>query len=170
MSQSTSRLPVLVAVAVALLAAVVVYRGWFGGPQRPRTVPVSGTIRYRGNPVGDADVAFITPGNSRYAIGVTDAQGRFTLGTFVPGDGALVGVHRVTVATSRGLPPVPVEGPLPQTKEEIEATMKWIEAHEAAVKAGRTGVPIRYGRGDTTPLEVTVGSEGGTFDLELTDE
>ena len=48
--------------------------------------------------------------------------------------------------------------------------MTWTKEHAAAVKAGRTGVPSRDAREDTTPLEVTVGPAGGTFDLELADD
>lgn len=169
MSQSQSGLRLSAGLAAVLLITIIVQRGCLSGPSRPPTVPVSGTVRYRGAPVADADVAFITPGNSRYAIGVTDGAGAFVLGTFVPGDGAVVGKHRVTVATSRGLPPPPPVS-LPRTQEEIDAVMKWTKQYEAAVKAGRTGVPRRYAREETTPLEFTVGPNGGTFELELREE
>lgn len=169
MSQTSSRLPLLAAVAVAIVAAIIVVRGCRGGAERPRTVPVSGTVRYRGNPVADADVAFIAPGSSRYAIGVTDDQGRFTLGTFMPSDGAVIGTHRVTVSKVRGVVPAPPDG-LAKSREEYDALVKAEKAFDVAVKAGRAGVPSRYGRGDTTPLEVTVGPAGGSFDLELTDQ
>ncbi len=170
MGQNQSRLQNLVVVAGALLVAVLVFRSCSTGPQRPRTVPVSGSVRYRGNPVADADVAFITPGNARYAIGVTDGQGRFTLGTFMPGDGAIPGTHRVTIGTLRSLSSPLFTGTIPTTKEEFQAYLKSIKDREAMIKAGRTAVPTRYAREETSPLEVTVGPAGGTFDLELTDD
>jgi hypothetical protein len=66
------------------------------GPSRPPTVKVTGTVIYRGSPVSAADVNFI-PADGRPASGRTDEQGRFTLTTFVAGDGVLPGEHVVTV-------------------------------------------------------------------------
>ena len=164
--QSTDQVPQFAAATVALLAVVA---GFSGCSDRPRLVSVSGTVRYRGEPVADADVAFITPAASRYAIAKTDARGRFALGTFAPGDGALAGTYRVTVSSMRGVSPPPSMD-MARTKEESDAQLRWFAEYEAAVKAGRAGVPIRYSRQDTSPLEVTIGPTGGTCDLELTDD
>lgn len=165
---SNSRLPLLLG-GLAILATAMVVRSCLSGANPPRTVPVAGTLRYRGSPVADADVAFIAAGAPRYGIARTDAEGRFTLGTFNPGDGAVVGVHRVTVSTTRGLPPPPPGVGELDTKEKFDAYKAWLAACEEAERAGKSGVPTRYRTQDTTPLEVTVGPEGGTFDLELKD-
>ena len=66
------------------------------GPSRPPTVKVTGTVIYRGSPVSAADVNFI-PADGRPASGRTNEQGRFTLTTFMPGDGVLPGEHIVMI-------------------------------------------------------------------------
>ena len=58
---------------------------------RPKTYPVDGLVLYNGNPVEGATVVFNSPTENRGAAGLTDAQGRFTLKTFKPGDGAVAG-------------------------------------------------------------------------------
>jgi hypothetical protein len=73
-----------------------------GGPKRPQTVAVSGTVTLDGKPVEGATVGFIPEGGGRPATGTTDASGAFTLTTFEPGDGAVVGKHSVTVSKVRG--------------------------------------------------------------------
>ena len=60
------------------------------------TVPAAGVIRYQGKPLDFYRVSFI-PESKRPASGMTDKEGRFTLGTNAEGDGAAVGKHIVTV-------------------------------------------------------------------------
>lgn len=168
MTPLSGRLKALAAAAV-VLAVVVAARSSFRSSPYPRTVPVVGSVRYQGRPVADADVAFITQGCPRYGIAVTDADGRFCVGTFEPDDGALPGAHKVTVVKMRGLPPPP-PFEIAITPEQQKIYEASVAAHAAAARKGHSAIPGRYGREDTTPLEVTVGPEGGTFDLELTDE
>jgi hypothetical protein len=67
------------------------------GPSRPATVAVRGIVTLDGTPVAGGAVMFSPQSGGRPAEGVTDAEGNFTLKTFDPGDGALVGMHNVTV-------------------------------------------------------------------------
>jgi hypothetical protein len=60
------------------------------------TVPASGVLTHKGAPIEFYQVLFF-PKDSRPAMGVTDAEGRFTLGTNEPGDGAVAGSHKVAV-------------------------------------------------------------------------
>lgn len=65
---------------------------------RPKTVPVTGTISYQKKPLSGAKVAFVpvsTEGNG--AVGQTNENGEFTLMTFEPNDGARPGTYKVTV-------------------------------------------------------------------------
>jgi hypothetical protein len=66
------------------------------GHQRP-FVPVSGLVRLDGVPTEKLSVTFF-PTEGRAANGVTHRDGRFVLTTFKPGDGALLGAHKVTIA------------------------------------------------------------------------
>jgi hypothetical protein len=57
---------------------------------------VSGTLKYKGEPVPNAYVTF-TPDNGRPSWGETDEQGRFTLHYDNNQDGATAGTHKVSV-------------------------------------------------------------------------
>jgi hypothetical protein len=68
------------------------------GGSGPRTIPVSGTVTYKGKPVANANVSFAPEDPSGLiATGVTDSSGHFKLGTLAAEDGAIVGKYRVTV-------------------------------------------------------------------------
>jgi hypothetical protein len=69
---------------------------------RPPTFPAGGRLIYEGRPLPAALVTFVpesTAGGRQYAaFGMTDEEGRFFLRTFSRfGDGAVGGVHRVTL-------------------------------------------------------------------------
>lgn len=69
-------------------------------PGMAPTTRAGGTVRYHGQSVAEVTVIF-TPAQGRPAVGVTDASGRFRLSTFRPGDGAVPGMHKVTLSSSR---------------------------------------------------------------------
>lgn len=86
-------LPLKTSLALAILG------GFTGcGPARPPLVSASGTISLDGKPLPEASVVFQPTSGGRPATGVTDAFGRFVLGTFKPRDGVLIGSHTVTIA------------------------------------------------------------------------
>jgi len=77
------------------------------GCAKPGTDPtgkVTGTVTYKGQPLERVSVGFF-PEKGRPASGRTDAQGKFTLSTFVPGDGAVPGRHTVTIVEVYDRPP-----------------------------------------------------------------
>ncbi|NQT41368.1 MAG: carboxypeptidase regulatory-like domain-containing protein [Planctomycetes bacterium] len=70
----------------------------------PTTHDVSGKVTYQGQPVADAQVGFLPIGDAdeiKPARGQTDADGRYTLRTYVkPGqdsEGAMAGEFKVTI-------------------------------------------------------------------------
>jgi hypothetical protein len=75
------------------------------GPSRPALLPAEGVVTLDGKPLAEASVVFQPAGGGRPATGITDANGRFKVGTFKPHDGALPGMHVVTVAKSEGTSP-----------------------------------------------------------------
>lgn len=84
-------------IAATLAAAIV----GCGGSDFP-TAQVSGKVVHQGQGVPNAGVTFAPePAEGGYsgksASGTTDASGSFTLSTYQPGDGAVVGKHRVYV-------------------------------------------------------------------------
>jgi hypothetical protein len=63
---------------------------------RPARVPVSGQVLIDGQPLKYGQIQFI-PDNARLSGGRLDAEGRFTLSCFEKNDGAVLGLHRVTI-------------------------------------------------------------------------
>jgi hypothetical protein len=72
---------------------------------------VTGKVIYRGKPVEGARVMFY-PSGQRPAAGTTDAEGRFTLLTWKPGDGAMAGEAVVCIAKMKpvDIPNSPYDG------------------------------------------------------------
>ena len=83
---------ILSVLALSLLVAALAT----GCGGNPKTFQVGGTVTYRGKPVEGASVVFF-PTGARPAAGKTDAQGRFTLLSYKPGDGAVLGEHVVCI-------------------------------------------------------------------------
>ena len=123
---------------------------------RPRRVPVSGTVFYKGQPVADANVLFEPVGETPAAAGKTDAQGRYQLQTFDPNDGAVPGDYKIAVRkveVTRG-----TKGePLPDDYVGPPPEEKWL-------------LPHKYATAETSGLTATV-KEGqpNEFKLEIQD-
>jgi hypothetical protein len=118
------------------------------GSGRPETFSVTGTVIYQGKPLAGATVNFI-PKNTHPASGLTDAQGRFTLLSFSPDDGAVIGEHVVCVAKYS----------LDSSKDPVQM-MKAEQAHLLT--------PQKFASPVTSPLRVTVTKDGpNDFRLEL---
>lgn len=136
-----------------ILAATAFLAGCGGGnSSSPVTVPVQGVVKYQGQPVPKLSVAFI-PDKGMLASGTTDAQGKFTLMTNKPGDGAMVGSYKV------GIKFVPDEIPempgLPGTEK----------------KAPASPIPQKYADPATSGLTKTVEKDAAknNFTFDLTD-
>jgi hypothetical protein len=137
-----------VALLVALLAA-----GCGGG----NTHPVSGMVTIDGTPLSARNglVTFVpdrAKGNAAEdePAGTVDDRGRYTL--YTKGRrGAPPGWYKVVVTGLVDAPPAAAKGPLTQRP------------------APKSVVPARYGRAETTPLEVEVVASptAGAYDLTL---
>jgi hypothetical protein len=129
-------------------------------PEPPARVPVSGVITIDGKPVPSAVVTFYPSfegfGGEVIAEGVTDAGGRYSLACPL-GPGACLGKHKVTVA----------DAPTPEdAREQSVAGQQRMQAFLKSL----TNRPIgaKFGTLATSPLEVEVSAESGTYDLQLT--
>lgn len=70
----------------------------------PQTYPVEGVVTLpEGTPAANCRVVF--DNRRQTAQGVTDAQGRYRLTTFVSGDGAVPGAYEILVAELQDLDP-----------------------------------------------------------------
>lgn len=112
-------------VVVGCLSWLVIVAGC---SRRPATTQVTGKVSYRNQPVTDAQVMFVSA-SGRPAFGKTDHEGRFDLMTYLPGDGAVPGEHRITVIKNMPLPTTPddpytrFQNVLPKEYESIETTV-----------------------------------------------
>jgi hypothetical protein len=84
-----------------------------GCDNRPRRVPVSGQVMIDGVPLTKGYV-FVIPTGNRPALGTIDGQGRFVLTTFDPGDGCVLGKHRVTVIANEQITPTRMKWLVPK--------------------------------------------------------
>ena len=140
------------------IAGVVLLSGC--GPDLPKTVPVSGTIVYRGKPVEGAEVTFMREG-VQPGSGKTDAQGHFELTTYYSPDyDALDGV-------------IPGDCAVKVTKTEFLAKEGESFGDFIARTRGRVPkalVPICYANPKTTTLKAAVSEDGANhFDFVLVD-
>ncbi|MBM3995038.1 MAG: DUF4198 domain-containing protein [Planctomycetes bacterium] len=115
------------------------------------THPVHGEIYYRGRPVAEAIVVFHplgdNPATAIKPMAHTDAQGRFTLTTLTPGDGAPPGDYAITV-------------------ELREAVL----VGEEKTRTGQSLLAKRYSSPDKSPLRFRVMPGDNTVPrIEVTD-
>jgi hypothetical protein len=133
---------------VAALAAGLASAGGCNNGGRPKRFQVNGVVIYRGKPLDGAQVTFY-PTGARPACGTTDANGRFTLLTFNPNDGAVLGNHVVCVTKYVSDPEDHSDSPY---KQKVQI------------------LPARYMTPLKSPLRCTVTAEGpNDFRLELAD-
>ncbi|MCA8996126.1 MAG: carboxypeptidase regulatory-like domain-containing protein [Planctomycetaceae bacterium] len=142
--------------------AIVTLNGCSGGSDadanRPTRISVSGSVSFKSAPVEGATVTFhptAVPGTG--AFGVTDADGKFVMGTFESSDGVVPGSYKVTItkleAAASSQPGVDDPNYDP-TKPEPEP---------------KNELPEKYSKQHTTDLTVEVGNEPKSdvkFELE----
>jgi hypothetical protein len=116
---------------------------------RRATHPVGGKVHFEGNPVPGALVTFYLMTGvrkpQRVADGLVEADGSFTVSSYVPNDGAPAGEHAVTVVWRKPF-------------------------YDREGKPGPNWLPDRYAKPGTSELRVQVNPGRNTFNLELTRE
>src|SRR5262245_689213 len=86
--------------AWSLTVAGVLAFGCSSSTGRAPTYPVSGTVTMKGQPLAAATVVFVPADGATQepATGITDAEGKFKLSTFLADDGAQAGDYRIKVS------------------------------------------------------------------------
>jgi hypothetical protein len=119
--------------------------------------------------VAGASVAFLAPGAPRLAVGTTDEAGHFSLTTYEPEDGAVVGTHTVTVqklsVQAGPTYSVPSDGNIDPAAIE-RAMQETAMRLEAAEKAG-SELPAKYSNHNTSDLQLEVVEGENEFKIEL---
>lgn len=115
------------------------------GCGQSRTVPVRGQVIWDdGTPAGDLvgyTVESTVPGSTVSARGDVGADGHFTMSTFVQGDGAEPGTHKVSIA------PIPRGETDPPPKVRLPARY---------ADAQKSGLTFTVERGKTNDVKLTV--------------
>ena len=147
------------------LLAVLGLAGCSGGaPPRPKTFPVTGTVMWKGAPVEDAQVTLVpTKEGQQAATGVTDAAGKFSVGTFEAKDGALEGEYMVKVVKYNIKPPQ--AGTNVQLSHEEEQKI-YVEETKPAEPL-KNLLPEKYENPTTSGLKHTVTSGPSTLDITI---
>jgi len=109
------------------------------GDGRPQRVPISGQVFIDGKPLTMGIISLI-PDNARPASATIGPDGRFTLKTFEPGDGAVLGTHPVAIRANE------LVGP---------STLKWY-------------APKKYADETTSGLTATIAGPTDSLVINLT--
>jgi len=170
MKLSLGRLAFSILAMLGLLGLML--NGCSKGPSRPKTYSVSGTVTLNGQPVDGATVVFVpkalgtwgaaAPQGPQVATGETDAQGRYSLGTFAKGDGAIPGEYLVKVF--KYPKPAAPAGTSSGGEEEYRPP----EENAPPPPAPKNMLPEKYANEQTSGLSFTVEPKANTFDISLT--
>lgn len=161
--------------SLLIIGAVCCLVGCNKGPSAG-TVPVSGTVTFKGQPLEDAEIVFepkVVDG--KRASGITDASGKFQLRTYLGGantaNGAEPGDYEVSVkkmGAAAGIKPPadstqPPEAP---TRQAVEGENK-----PMAYSGGELVTPEMYANPKTSGFTASVTQSGqNQFTFELTEK
>jgi hypothetical protein len=124
----------------------------------PTVIPVQGAVTLNGQPVEKANVLFMPDaGQPQAAAGITDAQGKFSLTTFIgPKEypGALPGAYKIVVTKSNMSGAVADSSGLSIDGMAANIQVEWI-------------VPEKYSKPDTSGLSANVTPKIPSVQLDL---
>jgi hypothetical protein len=138
----------------------------------PRRYPVSGTVTYNGKPLEKGNINFAPDGPGGRAAGGTIIDGKYSLTTQEPDDGAVPGKYKVSVvakATDASKVDLKIKG---ATTEEAKKAMAVVFPQKVAAKAAAAGkslIPAKYNLPETSGLTYEVkpqSNTGADFDLK----
>jgi hypothetical protein len=143
-----------------------------GLPPRSR---VSGTVTYNGKPLERGTISFVPADAKGRAAGGSVVDGRFSLTTQDPNDGALPGKYRVAIQAKEAGDLSKVDLKIKTRRdgrvtEDEKKAMLALYPQKAAAKAAvatKSLIPSKYGSAETSGLtyEVKAGSNQAEFPL-----
>ena len=130
-------------VALLLLGTI---SGCGGSGSKRKLVQVSGTVTFEGKPLTSGTITFVAEGPSPVnAAGEISKSGTYTLSTERPGDGASPGTYKIRIE-SWASPP---------------------KMDETGVDPGKSAVPEKYNRIETSGLTATVKESPATQKVDF---
>jgi hypothetical protein len=145
---------------VAFVFSLVAIAGCGGADANRRpTAPVKVTVKYKGKPVENAIVQFITRENPQPAVGTTDASGSCSMKTYEANDGAIIGLNDVTISKSE-LDAKNVRAVAPEDADLVGIT---------PVPHLKSAIPQKYASPTTSGIQADVVKGKNEFEYELKD-
>lgn len=120
-----------------------------GCDEGPLVVPVSGKVVYNGKPLEFGSVTFQPP-RGQPAIGDIQHDGTFTLSTYRPNDGAVVGTHKVRIACYESQRNPNAKGPGEQSLGRLLIPRRYTLFDQSGLSA-----EVRPDQNDPIVLELT---------------
>jgi len=122
--------------------------------------PVRGTVTYKGQPVPNGTVSFMTEAkDGRSGGGGINPDGTYEASTVSPGDGLLPGRYKVSVTS--------VEVDMESVVKKPTGTIYRTDMTRKAPK--KKNIPDRYSNPVRSGLTFEVKPESNTYDIPLTD-
>lgn len=137
----------VLAVAMACLVGVAGCGGG-NGKSKLTLVKVTGTVKFDGKPLPQGTISFVGTGEkTTNAAGEIDSSGHYTLSTQEKGDGIPAGSYKVRIESMASLP----------------------KMTDTGVEPGKSAIPERYNKVETSELTATVNSgKSQAIDFNLT--
>jgi major membrane immunogen (membrane-anchored lipoprotein) len=155
-------------IAITLsFAGMVIIQGCSGDDSGlDRRYKVSGKVTYKGEPVAKGTIAF-EPTNppapkGRIASGYIE-NGSYTLTTLIDGDGAMPGEYKVIINSTT----VDMTG---LAKQKGGLVHQGDADFQKILKEGKSLVPAKYGKSETSGLTKKIEATSNTIDFDLKDE
>jgi major membrane immunogen (membrane-anchored lipoprotein) len=130
--------------------------------------PVTGTVKYNGNPLEKGDISFVTEDMSKN-LGATGVitNGSYKLSIGGEGDGAQTGKYKVTVTAKEDF----TEKAQEDFKKTTGSTSPKVlgPSIAKASAAAKSLIPSGYGDSRTTTLKAEVEAKSNTINFDLSD-
>ncbi|MFK7738375.1 MAG: carboxypeptidase-like regulatory domain-containing protein [Pirellulaceae bacterium] len=148
----------------ALGLALIGLSGCSDGPTNPPTFQVTGKVTYKNKPVEGATVVLVAQEKGgKGAVGNTDAEGNYSVGTFEKADGAVVGGYRVKVFKYDMVAEPPADGDDVMSEEEEEENYGGVEDEEES----KNLLPLKYEDAFKSGFSVEVVDKAVVLDMDL---
>jgi hypothetical protein len=126
------------------------------GSKYPETAPVRGKITVGGVPVTTGRINFYPTSGGRLSSGEIQPDGSYSLTTFKSNDGAFLGMHRVTITSTKVTGPEPAKSVQDESKIPVTnlGRVVWL-------------VDQKYSQQSTTDLQEEVKASDNTINFKL---
>jgi hypothetical protein len=154
------------------LAIVEAFSGCGDDSGLPKRYPVSGTVSHNGKPLEKGNINFAPDGPEGRAAGGTIVDGRYSLTTHDPDDGAVPGKYKVSVIAKlidASKVDLKIKGASTEEAKKALATVFPQKVAARASAAGKSLIPSKYSSPETSGLTFEVKAQSNTatdFDLK----